>query len=334
MQFNAFVFPSPDPTYTHSDLYGRLIYVPKDVKQWGVHAPFVSFHQSHNVKRKEEELKRIGSYKGTCIPCLFLPNKQPSNKIVLHFHGNAEDIGLTKELLNLVKTELKVNVMVMEYKGYGLYNGATSAEGILIDAETVLLYLTSVLGFAPEDIIVFGRSIGSGPACYLASKFNLHSLILMSAFTSLRNVVKGFVGSVLQFIVAERFNNEEWLSKVKCPVFIIHGQKDGIVSIDQAKLLYSAVKTKCKLHTPEEMDHNSFDFYEDFIYPLMIFYEELGLKTNLRWRKQKKSCVTETLYGTEGSAGSSRDSGTEEDKKDKPQAKIFYVPIKAFNKPA
>ena len=316
MQFNSLVFPSPLPSYTHSSLYGSLIYIPKDVGQWSITAPFVSFPLSLKLRRKEVLLSQHGSHKGACVPCLFLPCKLPSNKILLHFHGNAEDVALTLDLLKLIRKELKVNILAMEYRGYGVYEGDSAANVILQDAETVFLYLTSVLRFPAEDIIVFGRSIGSGPACYLASKYNLHSLILMSAFTSLRDVVKGFVGSFLQFIVAERFNNKAWLAKAKCPVFIVHGKKDEIVSPSHAEELCAALKSSHQLHMPDDMDHNSFGFLQDFVCPLMDFYERLGLSLDHRLKDAANT------------------SGSDAECDPTAECSKFYISIKAFNRPS
>ncbi len=308
MQFNAFVFPSPRPSYTHSELYGNLIYIPKDTAQWAITAPFVSFHLSGSVRNKESVLSCYGAFKAPCIPCLFLPAKHPTNKILIHFHGNAEDVGLTRDLLKLLRKELRVHVLAMEYRGYGVYTGSPTEGSLLQDAELLYLYVTTVFRFAPQNVILFGRSIGSGPACYLASKYPLHSLILMSAFTSLREVVKGFVGPLLQYLVAERFDNKEWLRTAQCPVFVVHGKKDGIVPPAHAEELCSVVKSSAKLHTPMEMDHNSFSFMQDFVYPLLMFYEEQGLSM---------------YYRLKNSAG---------DKAEGSEAKLC-IPIRAFNRP-
>ena len=78
----------------------------------------------------------------------------------------------------------------MEYPGYGIYDGSPDAYQILIDAETVYDYLTKVLSIPESSIILFGRSIGTGPATYLASKNNPCSLLLMSPFKSIRDIVK------------------------------------------------------------------------------------------------------------------------------------------------
>ena len=299
MELNSFVFPRPTPTYTHSNMFGKLIYVPKDVQQWAITSPHVSSKRVPTIYSQETKLQPYGSYKGKCIPCLYLPWHEPSSKILLFFHGNAEDVCLTQELMETVQANLRVHVFVMEYEGYGVYEGKPSAEGILEDAEIVFQYIIKAIGYSTTDIIVFGRSIGSGPAAYLASKYEIHSLILMSAFTSLRAVVKGFVGSLLQYLIAERFTNKDYMSKVKCPVFFLHGKKDNLVSCTQTEELKGLVKADAELYMPEEMDHNLFDFEQDFVVPLAEFYLKRALSVQ----------------------------------PEPPQTGIIILPLKAFNKP-
>lgn len=282
MDLNYFIFPKPKPSYTHEELFGKLIYIPHDYKQWGLTEPYVSSKHVGQIYAHEKELKVHGHYKGRCVPCLYLPCAEPSSKVLLYFHGNAEDVALTQELIEVLQHELKVHVLVMEYEGYGVYGGKSTAESIIRDSELLFFYVTSVMRYASDDIIVFGRSIGSGPASFLASKHRVHSLILMSAFTSLRAVVKDFVGPLLQYVVADRFPNKTLMKSVKCPVFLIHGEKDDIVSCKQAMELKEVLeenKVDVVLHTPKDMDHNAFSFEEDFVWPLLDFYESQDLCT-------------------------------------------------------
>lgn len=280
MDLNFVIFPTPKSSYTHENMFGKLIYIPHDYRQWSLTNPYVSSKRIEEIFDHKKELAVHGAYKGKCIPCLYLPSIEPSSKVLLYFHGNAEDIALTQELMNTLQLELKVHIFVMEYEGYGTYKGNTKAENIIRDCELVFHYIRSVLNYAPKDIIAFGRSIGSGPASYLAAKYKLNSLILMSAFTSLRAVAKGLVGPVLQYALADRFPNKELMKKVQCPVFLIHGKKDGIVSHTQAKELFDELRkagVDAAIHVPEEMDHNSFDFEQDFVEPLIDFYIERNL---------------------------------------------------------
>jgi pimeloyl-ACP methyl ester carboxylesterase len=91
---------------------------------------------------------------------------------------------------------LKVRIIAMEYPGYGVYkHSSPNAFRLLEDAEAVLEYLIKKVGYDSKNIILFGRSIGSGAATHLASKTKCGALVLMSAFTSLRSVVRDLAGN-------------------------------------------------------------------------------------------------------------------------------------------
>jgi len=62
------------------------------------------------------------------IPCLFMPNASGSSKLMIYFHGNAEDVGYASDLLDYIRTLLKVHVIAVEYPGYGIYDGYPNAD--------------------------------------------------------------------------------------------------------------------------------------------------------------------------------------------------------------
>jgi len=94
-----------------------------------------------------------------------------TSKIVLAFHGNAEDIWLSSAFFSSVRNYLEISILVVEYPGYSIYKGEeSSAKLVEEDAEYLFNYLIFKLNYEPKDIIVFGRSIGTGPATYLGSK--------------------------------------------------------------------------------------------------------------------------------------------------------------------
>jgi hypothetical protein len=80
-----------------------------------------------------------------------------------------------------------------------------------------------------KDIILLGRSIGSGPATWLASVKNPGALILMSGFTSIKAVAKHLAGSFAGAFVKERFKNKRFMPCLKCPTLFIHGKRDNVV---------------------------------------------------------------------------------------------------------
>jgi len=139
-----------------------------------------------------------------------LPYEEGANKLVIYFHGNAEDIGLAYDLMFMFGSEMKMHVMAVEYPGYGLYKTSKpDEEKIKQDADTVYDYLTEVCGIREKDIILFGRSMGSGPSSYLASRKNPSSLLLMSPYMSIKDAAKSLFGwaAFMSFVVYERFRN-------------------------------------------------------------------------------------------------------------------------------
>jgi len=145
-----------------------------------------------------------------------------------------------------------------------------------------------------SDIIVCGRSIGSGPACYLASTYRPASLVLISPHTSIRGIVKDqFMGKLTQYIVAERFRNIEAIAKVVCPTFILHGIKDNLVHYKHSQLLCDACGGPSFLLLPENMDHNNLDVIGDFIAPLSEFLDNFSIHTHnnhlIKFSPQRKN---------------------------------------------
>lgn len=74
-----------------------------------------------------------------------------------------------------------------------------------------------------SDILLFGRSIGTGPATIVAANRKPGALILMSAFKSIRDIVREQAGSLLQYVMSDRFRNIDLISDVTCPTFLVHG---------------------------------------------------------------------------------------------------------------
>lgn len=127
------------------------------------------------------------------------------------------------------------------------------------------------------NIIVFGRSLGTAPATYLASERKLTGLVLISPMMSIREVVKDILGKFVSHTINDRFKNIEMIDKVECPVLIIHGQHDMLIRYYHASELYNKTKSQCELILPENMDHNEFDFFQEFSEPLLDFISRNGI---------------------------------------------------------
>lgn len=93
----------------------------------------------------------------------------------------------------------------MEYPGYGIYTDSKvfeisiskpSVETITEDSEAVMDYLLIKRRINREDIVVVGRSMGTGPACHVAARYQPSGVCLISPYTSLRGVAEHFIGTI------------------------------------------------------------------------------------------------------------------------------------------
>lgn len=106
---------------------------------------------------------------GSRIPAFYIerPNAQVT---ILFSHGNAEDLGMIYDWFNDLARVVRVNIMAYDYTGYGKSNGSPCEENCYADIDAAYQYLLDVRRLQPEQIVLYGRSLGSGPSCYLAAK--------------------------------------------------------------------------------------------------------------------------------------------------------------------
>jgi len=183
-------------------------------------------------------------------------------------HGNAEDVYSVYEwVTKILCNYLNVNVIMYEYTGYGPNpsNFHCSEQYCYNDIETVYNYMVNVLRITPERIVLFGRSLGTGPSVYLASKKKVAGLILNSAFLSIYRVVLNFRWT----LPGDMFPNIDRISKVECPVCIIHSIKDEIIPFYHAKEMYEKVKKKFDPLYIDGTSHNTIDKISDDAYKHM-----------------------------------------------------------------
>ena len=248
MEFNSIVFPRPFFSYNlFSSYQEELIFIPKDVPD--TESP-------------------------TYIPCLFIrEQKNHSKNIILMFHGNAEDIFGARCMGETLVQKLHMNVIIVEYPGYSIYFSEPSADEIINNTTIVYDFIKNKLKIDDKNIFIFGRSIGTSPAIYLASKRKPNALITISAFTSIKAVADNLVG-FLKIFVKERMTSIDYIKKVTCPIIFIHGQKDPLIPFKETILLKDNCDCPFEVVLPLEMTHNDFEIDEDIIDPINNFIKK------------------------------------------------------------
>jgi len=185
------------------------------------------------------------------ITGLYLPNER-AEYTILYSHGNAEDLGLIARSLGRFR-DLGFAVFAYDYRGYGTSQGKASENGTYRDIDAAYDHLTRVLGIPANRIIAYGRSVGSGPAVDLAARRPVAGLVLESAFVSAFRVL-----TRVQLLPFDKFRNLDKISKVSCPVLVMHGMEDEIIPIVHGRRLFNAAPEPKRALWVEGAGHNDF----------------------------------------------------------------------------
>jgi len=152
-----------------------------------------------------------------------------SKKIILFCHGNAGNISHRLESIQIFN-RLELDVFIFDYRGFGKSEGSVSEEGTYQDVMGAWNFLISQKGYKPSQIIIFGRSLGSGVASWLARNVKPAGLILESSFTSITDVgASVYPFFPVRLLSRYHYSTRENLSYIDCPILFIHSKGDEII---------------------------------------------------------------------------------------------------------
>lgn len=158
----------------------------------------------------------------------YLPAAQ-ATQVLLFFHGNAGNISHRRDSLQIFH-DLGLNILIIDYRGYGRSEGRISEAGLYQDAQAAWDYLHTSRGFPVRDIIVFGRSLGGAVATHLASQVQPRALILESTFSSVRDMADFMMPLVSRLIFLRyEFDTVAVIRQLKSPLLMLHSPDDEII---------------------------------------------------------------------------------------------------------
>ena len=199
---------------------------------------------------QDEEVFFLETEKGSKIACKHWNADNPKGLTLLYSHGNGEDIGRIEEFLKTWISE-GWSVITYDYPGYGHSPGKPSEVGCYQAIDAVFEYLTEQKGINPHEIVLWGRSLGTGPSCYLAEKKKVGGIILETPFmTAFRTVTE------TPFLPWDRFRNLERAPSIHCPSLVIHGKNDEVVPFRHGKRVYNALPEPKRFIEFETAGHN------------------------------------------------------------------------------
>lgn len=161
---------------------------------------------------------------------------------LLFMHGNAGNISDRAENAALL-AKLGLDVLLFDYRGYGLSEGSPTEQGLYLDAQAMLDFLCTKAGVDSSGVILFGRSLGAAVATDLATRRAPLALVVESGFCSVKDLAREmFPYSLFTPFLPRHFDNLTKFRSLACPVLVIHGRDDEIIPFGHGQRLYAAAR--------------------------------------------------------------------------------------------
>jgi uncharacterized protein len=181
----------------------------------------------------------------------------PAKGLVLYCHGNAGNLARWGHMAAPLVAQ-GYDVAVWDYPGFGKSTGPLSQAHLLAHADT--LYQWARRHYPPQRITLFGRSLGTGLATYLAAHHPARRLILETPYHSLTDLAAHYVPYVpYPWLLRYHLPSNEWLPRVACPVTIFHGTADEVVPYASGQKLATVAPPAHRFVTIPGGQHNNLD---------------------------------------------------------------------------
>jgi fermentation-respiration switch protein FrsA (DUF1100 family) len=198
---------------------------------------------------------------GAVISALYFKADHPKG-VVLYFHGNA---GSLRSWGSVAESFVGrgYDVLMPDYRGYGKSSGRIAGEQMLHD-DAAVAYQYLLGRYSEDQIVVYGRSIGSGIATYLAKTQRPRMLILETPFFSLKEMVRQHYPFVPVALLKYPLRTDLWIGDVACPVYLFHGTSDDLIPYGASERLAALVRTEHQLITIVGGGHNDLSNFEQY----------------------------------------------------------------------
>ncbi len=213
-------------------LQERLIFYP----QKGIFAPDLERYTPQEIRLRRQSGRQEVSLHGW----LLQPQKKHKNpaSLLIYYGGNAEEVSLNLRELERLPVDA---FLLMNYRGYGLSEGRPGETDLVTDALWVLDTITARLGVVPQQVVLMGRSLGTGVAVQVAAQRTVAGLILVTPFDSLVSVARKHypflpVGRLLR----HRFDSLSLASRQTQPALMLMAAADNIIPTPCSQRLVDA----------------------------------------------------------------------------------------------
>lgn len=186
-----------------------------------------------------------------------------SEGFIVYFHGNAGDLSGWGNIEKDFR-KFPLDLYILDYRGYGKSTGSINSEKELItDCESFYQEISSRHPDAKKKVI-YGRSIGTGPAVYTASKNSATHLILETPYSSLKSLIKKIFPIVPSFLISFTLESDVWIQNVNAEILILHGTGDSVIPFAEGRQLSESLKKRHTFISVNGGDHNNLSLYTEY----------------------------------------------------------------------
>ena len=213
---------------------------------------------------EDAEVAMLRTEDGLDLLSWYWPAQEEGARTIVYFHGNAGHIG---DRADKIRPYLAAGhgVLLVEWRGYGGNPSAPTEEGFAADTRAALAFLAGH-GVADADVVLYGESIGSGPAVRLAAEragqgTPVGAVVLEAPFTSAAAVAQAhYPWLPAYWLVRDRHDSLSRIDRIGAPLLILHGGRDRVVSVRMGQTLHGKAVEPKRIVVWPEANHN--DLYD------------------------------------------------------------------------
>lgn len=240
------IFLSITVTSCMNGIDQTMLYYPQKIPS--SHIDYINHHYA-NVS----EL-RFETEPGIMLHGWFIAKDISALPTIFYYGGNAEEVSLN---LDDFHNRLEANVVLFNYRGYGLSDGKPAEKALKTDALKIFRHYSDKLSLKPDNRIVMGRSLGSGIAAYIAVHDSVRKTILITPYSSIRDVAyEHFPKTLVNLLLNDHWDTMDYIGELRNPVLFLVAARDDIIPPRLAERLYEHIRAEKNMIYIERAGHN------------------------------------------------------------------------------